>query len=145
MLDHVKTVSDSIQIACGVLSTLTINPEKMKASLDPFMLVSIVPTLLITILTAIKATDLADFLVKRGVPFRETHHISGQCVAHSEKTGIPMNQMTFEDFQRIDSRFTEEVLECFDYDHSVEMHSAIGGTARKSVMGQIEILKNMLQ
>ena len=40
MLDHVKTVSDSIQIACGVLSTLTINPAKMQASLDPFMLVS---------------------------------------------------------------------------------------------------------
>jgi len=40
MLDHVKTVSDSIQIATGVLSTLTVNPEKMKASLDPFMLVS---------------------------------------------------------------------------------------------------------
>lgn len=129
MLDHVKTVSDSIQIACGVLSTLTINPTKMHASLDPFML----------------ATDLADFLVKKGVPFRETHHISGQCVAHSEKTGIPMDKMTFEDFQKIDSRFTEDILECFDYEHSVEMHSAIGGTSRKSVLGQIEILKKMLQ
>lgn len=129
MLDHVKTVSDSIQIACGVLSTLVINPSKMAASLDPFML----------------ATDLADFLVKRGVPFRETHHISGQCVAHSEKTGTPMDKMTFEDFKKIDGRFTEDILKVFDYEHSVEMHSAIGGTSRKSVLGQIEILKQMLQ
>lgn len=39
MLDHVKTVSDSIQIATGVLSTMSVNPQKMLASLDPFMLV----------------------------------------------------------------------------------------------------------
>jgi argininosuccinate lyase len=73
MLDHVKTVADSIQIAEGVLATLQTQPEKMKASLDPFML----------------ATDVADCLVRKGVPFRETHHISGRCVALSEQTGTP--------------------------------------------------------
>ena len=92
-----------------------------------------------------QATDLADYLVKKGVPFRETHHISGQCVAHSEKTGIPMDKMTFADFQKIDSRFEKDILACFDYEHSVEMHSAIGGTAKASVLQQIEILKKMLQ
>jgi argininosuccinate lyase len=56
-----------------------------------------------------------------------------------------MNEMSYEDFQSIDSRFTKDVLKCFDYEHSVEQHSAIGGTARKSVLGQIEILKKMLQ
>ncbi len=91
------------------------------------------------------ATDLADYLVKKGVPFRETHHISGQCVATSEKTGVPMNQMPYSTFQKIDSRFGEDVLKCFDYEYSVEMHSAVGGTARKSVEGQIEILKKMLK
>jgi argininosuccinate lyase len=84
-------------------------------------------------------------LVKKGVPFRETHHISGQCVAHSEKTGIPMDKMSFSDFQKIDSRFEKDILACFDYEHSVEMHSAIGGTAKASVLQQIEILKKMLQ
>ncbi|CAL3967561.1 hypothetical protein PZA11_003826 [Diplocarpon coronariae] len=129
MLDHVKTVSDSIQIATGVLSTLQINPEAMKASLDPFML----------------ATDIADYLVKLGVPFRETHHVSGQCVAHSEKTGVSMDQMKFSDFQSIDSRFKEDILEIFNYDHSVEMHSALGGTSKKSVLEQVAILKKILQ
>ncbi|KAH8685544.1 argininosuccinate lyase-like protein [Tricladium varicosporioides] len=128
MFDHVKTVSDSIQIATGVLSTLTINPEKMKASLDPFML----------------ATDLADYLVKKGVPFRETHHISGQCVAASEKTKVSMDKFSVADFQKIDSRFGDDVLDIFDYEHSVEQHSAQGGTARKSVEEQIAMLKKML-
>lgn len=129
MLDMVKSTQDSIQIATGVLSTLTINPEKMKASLDPFML----------------ATDLADYLVRRGLPFRETHHISGQCVAYSEKTGIPMDKLKYADFQRIDSRFGEDVLTCFNYEHSVEMHSAPGGTAKASVLEQIKHLKSILQ
>jgi argininosuccinate lyase len=129
MLDHVKTLSDSIQIGTGVLSTLNVNAEKMIASLDPFML----------------ATDLADYLVRKGVPFRETHHISGQCVAHSEKTGVPMNEMTFTDFQNIDQRFGEDILKVFDYDHSVEMHSAAGGTAKKSVLEQVQYLKKLLE
>ncbi|KAJ9631909.1 argininosuccinate lyase [Taxawa tesnikishii (nom. ined.)] len=69
LLDHIKTVGDSIQIATGVLSTLAIQPESMLASLTPDML----------------ATDLADYLVRKGVPFRETHHISGQVVALAER------------------------------------------------------------
>ncbi|KAM0445151.1 hypothetical protein ACHAO4_009954 [Trichoderma viride] len=60
MLDHVKTVSDSIQIANGVLSTLNVDAAKVKTDLDLFMLV----------------TDVADYLARKGVPFRETHHIS---------------------------------------------------------------------
>jgi len=129
MLDHVKSVSDSIQIATGVLSTMGVNPQKMMASLDPFML----------------ATDLADYLVRKGVPFRETHHISGQCVAFSERTGVRMDQMSYTDFQNIDSRFAEDVLLCFNYEHSVEQHSAIGGTAKARVLEQVEILKKLLK
>ncbi|KAI1005266.1 putative argininosuccinate lyase [Podosphaera aphanis] len=128
MIDHVKTISDSIQIATGVISTLQVNPDKMQESLDPFML----------------ATDLADYLVKKGVPFRETHHISGQCVAYSEKTGIPMNKMSLSEFQNIDNRFGDDVLAVFDYEHSVEMHSALGGTSKNRVMEQVKIMKDLL-
>jgi argininosuccinate lyase len=91
------------------------------------------------------ATDLADYLVKKGVAFRETHHISGQCVAYSEKTGIPMDKLKLADFQRIDSRFGEDILEIFDYEHSVEMHSAPGGTSKASVQAAIKHLKSLLQ
>lgn len=90
------------------------------------------------------ATDLADYLVRKGVPFRETHHISGQCVAFSEKTKTPMNQMKLADFQGIDSRFGEDILDCFNYESSVEFHSAAGGTAKKSVQEQIKVLKSIL-
>ncbi|KAF4417360.1 argininosuccinate lyase [Fusarium acutatum] len=128
MLDHAKTISDSLQIAQGILVTLTIKPERMKAALDPFML----------------ATDLADYLVRKGVPFRETHHISGRCVAESEKQGIPMNELSLEQLQAIDGRFEEDVSHVFDYERSVEMRAAKGGCSRARVLEQINVLKAML-
>lgn len=128
MLDHVKTVSDSIQIANGVLSTLQTNPDKMRAALDPFML----------------ATDVADYLVCKGVPFRETHHISGRCVAKSEETGIPMNELSYEQMKAIDDRFQDDIAEAFNYETSVERKSAKGGTSKSSVLEQIKVLKEIL-
>ncbi|PKS13113.1 hypothetical protein jhhlp_000455 [Lomentospora prolificans] len=129
MLDHIKTVGDSIQIAEGVLATLAVQPEKMRAALDPFML----------------ATDLADYLVRKGVPFRETHHISGRCVALSEQTGTPMNELTYEQFKNIDERFGEDIKNVFSYDKSVEMRAAKGGTSTSSVLEQVKVLKAMLE
>jgi argininosuccinate lyase len=55
-----------------------------------------------------------------------------------------MNEMTVSDFQRIDSRFGKDVIACFDYEKSVEMRSAAGGTSRKCVEQQIAVLKEML-
>lgn len=129
MLDHVKTVSDSIQIANGVLSTLTIDPLKMHGALDPFML----------------ATDVADYLVRKGVPFRETHHISGRCVAASEATATPMNEFTVEQMKAIDDRFDQDIAQVFDYEASVERRSAKGGTSKSSVLEQIKVLRAMLE
>lgn len=128
MLDHVKTVGDSIQIAEGVLSTLDAKPEKMRAALDPFML----------------ATDVADYLVRKGVPFRETHHISGRVVALSEQTGTPMNELSYEQMRSVDERFEEDIKATFDYEKSVEMRSARGGTSKASVLEQVKVLSEMI-
>ncbi|RFN46233.1 argininosuccinate lyase [Fusarium flagelliforme] len=128
MLDHVKTVSDSVQILNGVLSTLKLRPERMVASLNPFLL----------------ATDIADVLVRLGVPFRETHHISGRVVAKSEELGIPMDQLSLEQLQAIDSRFPDSIKDVFNYEASVESRNAQGGTSRAGVLEQIEVLKSIL-
>ncbi|KAM5380377.1 hypothetical protein ACJZ2D_003479 [Fusarium nematophilum] len=128
MMDHVKTVSDSIQIANGVLSTLNVQPDKMRAALDPFML----------------ATDVADYLVRKGVPFRETHHVSGRYVAKSEETSIPMNEFSYEQIKAIDERFEEDIADAFNYEASIESRSAKGGTSKATVLEQIEVLRKML-
>ncbi|KAK0513290.1 hypothetical protein JMJ35_004276 [Cladonia borealis] len=126
LLDCVKTTSDSIRILTGVISTLVINPGKMLAALTPDML----------------ATDLADYLVRKGVPFRETHHLSGQVVALAESKNLPMDQLSHADLQSVDKRLGSDFI--FDYEKSVEMRTATGGTSKSSVQEQIAVLKKML-
>lgn len=124
MLEHVKTVNDSILIAQRVLATLTCFPDKMRAALTPDML----------------ATDLAEYLVRKGVPFRETHHISGRVVALAENEGVPMDKLSLEQFKAVDARFGEDVLAVFDFERAVELKSAPGGTSRSAVLEQVELL-----
>ncbi|KAL9130619.1 MAG: hypothetical protein Q9217_001233 [Psora testacea] len=126
LLDCIKTVSDSIRILTGVVSTLTINPKKMLAALTPDML----------------ATDLADYLVRKGVPFRETHHISGRVVAEAESKGVGIDQLSYEDLRAIDSRLGSDFV--FDHEKSVELKTAKGGTSKSSVREQIQLLKGMI-
>lgn len=128
MLNHVKTLKDSIVIAERVLLTLTVFPDKMRAALSPDML----------------ATDLAEYLVRKGLPFRETHHISGRIVALAEKEGKPMNELTVEQFKSVDDRFANDVLQVFDYDRSVELKSAAGGTSKSAVREQISLLRRAI-
>ena len=128
MITSLDTVRDSIRITAGVIQTLTIFPDNMQAALSPDML----------------ATDLADYLVRKGVPFRETHHISGQVVALAERERIPMDQLSFEQIHGVDSRFEKDVMSCFNYEKSVESRNVQGGTSKSSVMEQILVLRNAI-
>ncbi|KAF2857114.1 argininosuccinate lyase [Piedraia hortae CBS 480.64] len=125
LLDHVKTVSDSLQIATGVLATLSVDAARMHAALSPEML----------------ATDLAEYLVHKGVPFRETHHVAGRVVALAEKRGVAMDKLGVEELRDVDPRFEDDVLRVFDYEASVERRDVTGGTSREAVKKQIERLK----
>ncbi len=129
LFDNMITVNHSISIATGVLSTLTVVPEKMLAALTMDML----------------ATDLADYLVLKGVPFRETHHISGECVRTAEELKLSgIDKLSLEQFQKIDKRFSKDVVEVFNFERSVEKRTAIGGTAKKAVFDQLDSIKKQL-
>jgi len=139
-------------------------PENMKKSLTPDML----------------ATDLAEYLVRRGVrlplpsadlsslaatgrrprrrasltlslslccaqiPFRETHHISGSCIRLSEESGVPLSQLTLEQFKSVSPHFGDDVHDVFNFETSVERRDAKGGTSRRAVLEQVEELKKKL-
>jgi argininosuccinate lyase len=128
MLDSVQTVSDSLGIANGVVATLKVRPERMKAALDKTML----------------ATDVAEWLMRKECPFRETHHIAERVVAQSEKLKVSMNNLILEQLQAIDSRFTADIGKAFEYETRVEAKSSKGGTSRSSVLEQIQVLRAML-
>lgn len=128
LFDCIRTVSDSLGIFTGVVSTLTIDADRMRAALDDGML----------------ATDLADYLVRKGVPFRKTHHISGECVKLAEDTGRSMSRLTLEELQAIDAGFEADIMDVWDFEASVEKRTTLGGTSRARVQEQINSLRNSL-
>lgn len=92
------------------------------------------------------ATDLADYLVRKGVPFRETHHISGECVRVAEDLKLSgIDQLSLQQFKEIDERFADDVTDVFDFEVSVERRTAIGGTAKSAVLKQFEQLETELE
>ena len=93
MFDAVDSLHDSTRIATGVLSTLKISPERMMRGLSADML----------------ATDLAEYLVRKNVPFRETHHISGAAVKMAEDRGCTLSDLTPDDLRTIHPIFVDDV------------------------------------
>lgn len=129
LFDTLTTVEHSLCISTGVISTLKIKKDRMKSALTMDML----------------ATDLADYLVLKGVPFRETHHISGECVKLAADRALSgIDKLTFSELKEIDSRFEEDVKDVFDFEASVEKRNATGGTAKSAVLKQLENLKSQL-
>src|SRR5579859_3636118 len=108
LFDATAQISACLQITTGVISTLTIRPAAMRKALGAEML----------------ATDLADYLVRKGVPFRETHHISGQAVALAEGRGVGIDELSVEEFRGLSDVFGEDVVEVFEFERSVEARSA---------------------
>ncbi|AAS52666.1 AEL019Wp [Eremothecium gossypii ATCC 10895] len=130
LFDCLLTLEHTSLIATGVLSTLSVVKEKMFQALTVDML----------------ATDLADYLVRKGVPFRETHHISGSCVALAEQLALSgIDQLTLEHYKGIDPRFEEDVFDVFDFELSVERRQSTGGTARAAVLKQVDNLEEQLK
>ncbi|NWV11993.1 ARLY2 lyase, partial [Ptilonorhynchus violaceus] len=129
VFDVVDTLNAVLQVATGVISTLQINKERMERALSPEML----------------ATDLALYLVRKGMPFRQAHVASGKAVQLAETKGIPINNLSPEDLQHISPLFGSDVSQVFSVVTSVEQYTAPGGTAKSSVATQIQQLRELLR
>ena len=128
MFDTADTVKLCLRVLNGVISTMTVNPEALKKALSPDLL----------------ATDLADYLVKKGIPFRETHHIVGCIVRLSTDTKTPLDKIPLSELQQICDKFEPDVSSVWSYEHSVERRNATGGTAKSQILSQIEKIRAYL-
>lgn len=128
LFDAVETIQRSLQIATGVLSTMDIDAKKMRAALTPDML----------------ATDLAEYLVRKGIPFRETHHISGSAVRISEERNCLLSDLTLEDLKKLSPAFEEDVVKVWEMEESVERRDAVGGTSKRAVLEQCQRIETQL-
>lgn len=128
LFDAVDTLRGTLPIAAGVLATLSPVPERMTARLWPEML----------------ATDLADYLVRKGVPFRETHHVAGAAVRLAEASGRPLTSLTPAELRSLHPAFGDDAVAVWSFEHSVESRNAAGGTSRRAVLEQCATLRSWL-
>ena len=112
-----------LPVVTGALATLTVNVERMRAALDPSLL----------------ATELADYLVRKGVSFREAHHIVGQAV----RLG-PLDKIGLDRLRELSPAFEADVAQVWDFLAAVNRRSVPGGTSEASVRAQIAEAKRRL-
>jgi len=114
----------------GALADATFDADKCaRAVSDPLLL----------------ATDLADELVRVGVPFREAHHIVGALVAAAEKAACPLNALSDEQVQRVDARIPENWRDVFDLDRALHMREKPGMPGPKQVQAQLTAWREKVQ
>ncbi|NXB99746.1 ARLY lyase, partial [Orthonyx spaldingii] len=129
VFDVVDTLNAVLQVATGVISTLQINKENMEKALTPEIL----------------SSDLALYLVHKGMPFRQAHIAAGKAVHLAETKGITINNLSLDDLKSISPLFGSDVSQVFNVVTSVEQFTAPGGTAKGSVSAQIEQLRELLK
>lgn len=129
LFDSVDALGVLIPVLTAVVHTLNFYPERMRAALDDAML----------------ATDLADYLVHRGMPFREAHHIAGAAVRLAEAQGVLLSALSSEALQELSSLFEPDVQAIFDFDAAVARRHTAGGTAPDAVREQIEQARRRLK
>jgi argininosuccinate lyase len=128
LFDTLDTLKLALPVAAGVVRTLKVNAEAMAAALDDAML----------------ATDLADYLVHRGVPFRQSHELVGHAVRRAEALGVPLRELPLAEFQAISDAFDADLYAVFDHRRSVEARDAYGGTATAVVREQMKRARQLL-
>jgi argininosuccinate lyase len=122
------TLESVLPVLARLIGSLSVHKEKMTAAIDDGML----------------ATDLADYLVRKGIPFRTAHTAAGRAVRRSIELGIPLGRMKPEEYQKIDLGFNADLLEVFNVETSISRRSATGGTAPDAVKEQIQKARAIL-
>lgn len=129
IFDAFDTVKMCLKVFAPMVATMTVCSENMKKAAQTGF---------------INATDLADYLVKKGMPFRSAYKVSGQIVAYCIDNNKVLETLTLEEYKGFDPSFEDDVFEAIDLVNCVEKRTSEGGTAISSVEKQIEYVKGIL-
>jgi argininosuccinate lyase len=129
LFDTVQTLEMVLPIFARLWETLRVREARMREAIQGLTL----------------ATDLADYLVKKGMPFRECHHVVGGLVREAIAAGKDLKDLPFEVFRRHSARFGRDVLGLLAPERSVGLRDVPGGTSLRSVRSQIAKGKRMVR
>ena len=122
------TLSALLPVLANALHSMSIHPERMQARIGADLM----------------ATDLADYLVDQGMPFRQAHILVGNAIQLAGSQGQSLERLSIADYQSISPEFGADVLEVFDAERSIRRRAAYGGTAPIAVVEQLRIAREVL-
>ena len=128
-IDSAKTLEDCLQCAAGMVETMRIKPENMLKQAK---------------LGHLAATDVADYLAKKGLPFRRAHEVVGHLVLLCEQRGCNLDDLSFDDFKAASPLFEEDIVKALDLSSIVAARTTEGGTGQAVVAQQMEKAKAAL-
>lgn len=127
MFDTVETILNSLDVLAGMLSSLQVNKDKMKQSTEKDFS---------------NATELADYLAEKGLPFREAHEVVGRLVLDSIKHGKNIQDWSLEELKAYHPLIEEDIYVYLRPETAVQRRHSLGGTGFEQVIYQIEAAKN---
>ncbi len=121
--DAFDTVDDSLDVLAGALATAKFSAPRMRRALvDGFT----------------EATEVADWLAARGVPFRQAHHVSGRLVRRAIEKGVTLPELTLAEYRAENAAFDESIFEAIQPEVAIARRDVIGGPAKERVSAAIE-------
>jgi len=130
LFDTIATIKECLKVFSPMLRTMKLNKKKMlDATKGGFL----------------TATDAADYLVKKGVPFRESHHIAGRVVAYCIKTSQGLEDLSIDEWRGFSKAFGKDIKEVISVEASVKSRKAKGGTAPEAVKRRLKEIEREMR
>ena len=130
LFDTIATIKECLKVFSPMLRTMKLNKKKMlDATKGGFL----------------TATDAADYLVKKGVPFRESHHIVGRVVAYCIKTSQGLEDLSIDEWRGFSKAFGKDIKEVISVEASVKSRKAKGGTAPEAVKRRLKEIEREIK
>ena len=130
VFDSIDTLLSSLRIMTPMIAKMTVNAEKMREGADRGYS---------------NATDLADYLARKGVPFREAHHIVGSMVNYCIKHGKKLDELTMDEYKQFNDKIEEDIRQDIALEACVKARTSYGGTAPEAVRTQLEEARRVLR
>jgi len=132
LFDTAESCSDALDLMSEVMRGMGVNEKSVNRALESSK-------------GALFATDVADYLVGKGLPFRESHAVVGSIVRHADENNLKFGDISLDSYKTFSPLFNEDVYDLFDYIRSVNSHDVIGGTALKRVAEEIRRIEEELK
>jgi argininosuccinate lyase len=130
LFDTVDTLKETLRIFAEMMASVTIKPEAMeRAALKGYA----------------TATDLADYMTKKGLPFRDAHETVAKAVKYAIAQGVDLSALSLETLQSFNANIQSDVFDCLSLRGSLEARNTLGGTAPAQVRMQIARHKDRLK